>query len=67
MRRDENIHDKILPNGVRVPKGLQVNESTLRDHRDRLGYGRDRMKRDDAVKAGYSNQEIDAVFGLEMA
>jgi hypothetical protein len=62
-RRDAPPPPKTLPNGVVVPPGIQVNELTLRELREAWGPGAQRLRRDEAERAGFPVEEIDREFG----
>jgi len=62
-RRDALPSPKVLSNGVVVPPGLQVSEMTLAELRAKTGYGRDRLRRDEAERAGFPVEEIEREFG----
>lgn len=63
MRRDAPPPPKILPGGIVVPPGLQLNELTLRELREARGYGRYRLRQNEAERAGFSPEEIEREFG----
>ena len=63
MRR-ENAKPYIIHNGVAVPAGLRVNETTLRQHLDRLSGNKMRMTPDEARQVGYPEDEIRQEYRL---
>lgn len=64
-RRDAPPPPRVLPRGVIVSPGLQITELTLREKRNMYGYDSNRLRRDEAERAGYSKEEIEREFGPE--
>lgn len=63
MRRDALPPPKVLSGGIVVAPGLQVNEMTLRELREKIGFSRYRLRRDEVERAGFSVEEIEREFG----
>lgn len=65
-RRDDNPPDHTIENGVVVPGRLTINEQSLYEKREYMSWCMGiRMTRKDAVKAGYSKDEIRKEFGID--
>lgn len=61
--RDDLLPPRTLPNGVVVSSGLQVDELTLGELRNKYGFDSNRIRRDEAERAGFSKEEIDREYG----